>query len=158
MSAPNLNAIEARAFVPSGDFEQSKRFYQAIGFTMEWANADMASFRSGPAGFLLQKFYVPDHANNFVMSLLVEDVDALVGARLRRRERIRTDGRETRRPPVGVARLSADRSERRVVAHRPTSREVIQLSIRKTSRTSVRSPWTLRRPWRIPDFSRRAVV
>ncbi len=76
MSTPNLNAIEARAFVPSGDFEQSKRFYQAIGFTMEWANADMASFRCGPAGFLLQKFYVPDHANNFVMSLLVEDVDA----------------------------------------------------------------------------------
>jgi len=36
----------------------------------------MASFRCGPSGFLLQKFYVPDHTNNFVMSLLVEDVDA----------------------------------------------------------------------------------
>ena len=72
----NLNTIEAKAFVPTGDFEQSKRFYQAIGFTMEWANADLASFRSGPSSFLLQKFYVPDHTNNFVMSLLVEDVDA----------------------------------------------------------------------------------
>ncbi len=76
MTTPKLEALEAKAFVPTRDFEQSKRFYQLIGFTLEWANDGMASFRSGPASFLLQKFHVPDHTNNFQMSLLVQDVDA----------------------------------------------------------------------------------
>jgi hypothetical protein len=76
MTGPNLKTIELKALVPTRNFEQSKRFYQAIGFTMEWASADLASFRRESCSFLLQKFYVPDHANNFVMSWLVEDADA----------------------------------------------------------------------------------
>ena len=76
MTTLNLTTIAAKALVPARDFEQSKRFYQAIGFTLEWSSADMASFRSGHASFLLQKFYVPEHTRNFQMSLLVEDVDA----------------------------------------------------------------------------------
>ena len=79
MPTANLTSIEARAMVPTSDFEKSKRFYQAIGFTLEWASEDLASFRNGPSAFLLQKFHVPDHTNNFVMSLLVEDVDAWWG-------------------------------------------------------------------------------
>ena len=102
MSA-NLNTIEARALVPTGDFEQSKRFYQAIGFTMEWSSADMASFRRGPSGFLLQKFYVPDHTNNFVMSLLVEDVDAWWEHVVCCGEAVRPDGRATCGPSMGLA-------------------------------------------------------
>ncbi len=76
MTAPNLKIVDVKAFVPACDFEQSKRFYEAIGFTLEWANEGMASFRNGPSSFLLQKFHVPDHTANFQMSLLVEDVDA----------------------------------------------------------------------------------
>lgn len=69
-------SIEAKAFVPARDFELSKRFYRAIGFTLEWETPGTAGFQNGPSRFLLQDFYVPEHANNFMMSLLVDDVEA----------------------------------------------------------------------------------
>ena len=31
---PNLSTVEIKAFIPARDFEVSKRFYQAIGFTL----------------------------------------------------------------------------------------------------------------------------
>ena len=69
-------SIEAKAFVPAHDFELSKRFYQEIGFTLEWETPDLACFANGASRFLLQNFYLPEHARNFVMSLQVHDVDA----------------------------------------------------------------------------------
>jgi catechol 2,3-dioxygenase-like lactoylglutathione lyase family enzyme len=76
MDLPILHSIEAKAFVPARDFELSKRFYQALGFTLIWSTPDLANFRHGKSCFLLQNFHVPDHANNFQMHLLVENVDA----------------------------------------------------------------------------------
>jgi catechol 2,3-dioxygenase-like lactoylglutathione lyase family enzyme len=73
---PNLTTIEAKAFVPSKDFALSKQFYQDLGFELAWSSDDLAYFRNGNSSFLLQKFYVKEHAGNFMMHLLVEDVDA----------------------------------------------------------------------------------
>lgn len=73
---PNLQAVEIKAFVPAKDFALSKRFYQDIGFEMASDGDGVAYFRRGEASFLLQDFYVEDLARNFVMHLLVEDVDA----------------------------------------------------------------------------------
>ena len=67
--------VGTKAFVPSRDFDVSKAFYKDIGFEMGWASEDMAYFNTGNGGFLLQKFYIKEHADNFVMSLLVENVD-----------------------------------------------------------------------------------
>ncbi len=76
MPAPPLVAIEAKAFVPARDFALSKRFYEAIGFTLEWSTSDLACFRHGPTAFLLQDFHLPEFATTFAMSLTVQDVDA----------------------------------------------------------------------------------
>jgi catechol 2,3-dioxygenase-like lactoylglutathione lyase family enzyme len=72
----NMTTVEAKAFVPAQDFELSKRFYQDLGFVLAWSSDDLAYFRHGNSSFLLQNFYNKEHADNFMMHLLVEDVDA----------------------------------------------------------------------------------
>jgi uncharacterized glyoxalase superfamily protein PhnB len=67
---------ELKAFVPSKDVELSKRFYSDLGFTVNWSNPEVAELQIGSFRFLLQKFYVAEHAGNFMMSLGVEDLDA----------------------------------------------------------------------------------
>ena len=70
----NLTTVEIKAFVPAKDFDRSKRFYQDLGFTVAWSSDDLAYIRHGTTSFLLQKF--PQGINNFMMHLLVQDVDA----------------------------------------------------------------------------------
>jgi catechol 2,3-dioxygenase-like lactoylglutathione lyase family enzyme len=72
----NLSTVEIKAFVPAKDFDRSKRFYKDLGFDLAWEDAHLAEFRHGDARFLLQNFYNDIHAANFMMHLLVEDVDA----------------------------------------------------------------------------------
>jgi hypothetical protein len=42
---------------------------------LAWSSDGLAYFRNGVSGFLRQKFYKKEHADNFMMHLLVEDVD-----------------------------------------------------------------------------------
>ena len=72
----NMATVEIKAHVPSKDFELSKNFYSDLGFTVAWSSADMAYLHAGSSSFLLQKFYVKEYADNFMMHLLVEDVEA----------------------------------------------------------------------------------
>jgi len=71
----NLATVEIKAFVPARDFEVSKRFYQAIGFSMPWSDDDLACLSAGECSFLLQRFFVEEHARNVQMHLLVGNVD-----------------------------------------------------------------------------------
>lgn len=71
-----MEAIEIKAFVPARDFELCKQFYLDLGFQIGWGSEDMAYLYVGKCSFLLQKFYVKEHADNFMMHLLVPDVDA----------------------------------------------------------------------------------
>jgi len=71
----NLGTVELKAFVPARDFELSKRFYQAIGFTMPWCDEGLAYLHAGACSFLLQNFYVAELASNFMLHLSVEKVD-----------------------------------------------------------------------------------
>ena len=75
----DMAAIEIKAFVPARDFELSKRFYQDLGFVVAWSSEDLAYLRHGDTSFLLQNFYSKEHADNFMMHLLVEDVEAWWG-------------------------------------------------------------------------------
>jgi len=70
----DLTAIEIKAFVPAKDFELSKRFYSDLGFTVAWSSESLAYIRHGDTSFLLQEFR--DGIENFMMHLLVQDVDA----------------------------------------------------------------------------------
>jgi uncharacterized glyoxalase superfamily protein PhnB len=72
----NLGVTEIKAFVPSRDFQLSKQFYKDIGFTMASEGGGIAYFRFGHASFLLQDFCAESLAENFMMHMLVEDVDA----------------------------------------------------------------------------------
>lgn len=73
---PNLKVTEIKAFVPSKDFELSKQFYKDLGFTMAWDGGGIAYFHFGPVSFLLQDFCAESFAENFMMHLLVEDVQS----------------------------------------------------------------------------------
>ena len=72
----SLQAVEIKAFVPAKDYALSKRFYQDLGFTLASDTDGVAYFHHGNVSFLLQEFYVQMHASNFMMHLLVEDVEA----------------------------------------------------------------------------------
>ena len=72
----NLKTIELKAFVPAKDFALSKQFYQDIGFTLASDEDGIAYFHHENVSFLLQNFYVKELAENLMMHLLVEDVDA----------------------------------------------------------------------------------
>jgi uncharacterized glyoxalase superfamily protein PhnB len=67
---------DLRAFVPAKDAEVSKRFYTDLGFTINFSNEQISELQIGTYRFLLQTFYVAEHAGNFMMSLVVEDADA----------------------------------------------------------------------------------
>lgn len=75
MTSSDLQAVEIKAFVPAQDFALSVRFYQSLGFTIAWSSDQLAYIRHGNAGFLLQNFFVKEHAHNFQMHLLVKNAD-----------------------------------------------------------------------------------
>ncbi|OEC37816.1 glyoxalase [Pseudomonas sp. 1D4] len=82
-----LHSIELKTFVPARDFLLSQDFYKALGFKPGWSDDQLAYFSHGEhCAFLLQNFYIKEQAENFVMHLLVEEVDAwweqINGARL----------------------------------------------------------------------------
>jgi catechol 2,3-dioxygenase-like lactoylglutathione lyase family enzyme len=66
---------QAHPFLPARDFELSKRFYEALGCE-KLLDADVAIFRIGASSFLLQRYYQKDWAENFMMQLMVDDLDA----------------------------------------------------------------------------------
>jgi hypothetical protein len=72
----DLTTVEVKAFVPARDFALSKQFYQDLGFELAWSDDDLAYMRYGNSSFLLQNFYNEVHADNFMMHLLVTDVNA----------------------------------------------------------------------------------
>jgi predicted enzyme related to lactoylglutathione lyase len=61
--------------MPTKDFEQSKQFYEALGFEKVF-DGEVAIFRVGSGGFILQRYYQQQWAENFMMQLVVDDVDA----------------------------------------------------------------------------------
>ncbi len=72
----NLDITEIKAFVPSKDFGISKQFYQDLGFTMASEGDGVAYFHRGDVSFLLQDFCAESFAENFMMHILVADVQA----------------------------------------------------------------------------------
>ncbi|HEY6235368.1 MAG TPA: VOC family protein [Candidatus Elarobacter sp.] len=64
----------ARPFLPAKDFDVSKAFYETLGFE-KLLDADVAIFRIGSSGFILQRHYQKDWAGNFMMQLMVDELD-----------------------------------------------------------------------------------
>jgi catechol 2,3-dioxygenase-like lactoylglutathione lyase family enzyme len=69
----------ARPFVPSKDFDVSKAFYESLGFLKVLDGAEVAIFGVGAGSegaFIVQRYYQKDWAENFMMQLMVDDLDA----------------------------------------------------------------------------------
>jgi catechol 2,3-dioxygenase-like lactoylglutathione lyase family enzyme len=71
----DMTSIKVKAFVPARDFDQSKRFYQQLGFELGWSDDSLAYFRHGHSSFFVQNFYNNSHADNLVMRLLVINIE-----------------------------------------------------------------------------------
>jgi predicted enzyme related to lactoylglutathione lyase len=68
----------ARPFIPARDFALSKSFYEALGFE-KLLDGEVAIFRAGSSGFILQPYEHKELAENFMMQLMVDDLDAWWG-------------------------------------------------------------------------------
>jgi uncharacterized glyoxalase superfamily protein PhnB len=64
-----------RPFLPAKDFNLSKSFYETLGFE-KLLDAEVAIFAAGSGGFILQRHYQKEFAENFMMQLMVDDLDA----------------------------------------------------------------------------------
>jgi uncharacterized glyoxalase superfamily protein PhnB len=64
-----------RPFVPAKDFARSRSFYEALGFT-KLLDGEVAIFGVGETMFILQNYYQQAWAENFMMQLMVDDLEA----------------------------------------------------------------------------------
>jgi hypothetical protein len=64
-----------RPFLPAKDFELCKQFYEAIGFE-KVLDGEVAIFNAASGGFILQRYYQKDWAENTMLQLMVDDLDA----------------------------------------------------------------------------------
>jgi hypothetical protein len=71
----DLKVLDLKTFVPAKDFDQSRQFYRDLGFTENWVSEQVAELQVGAFRFLLQKYYVQQFAENFMMHLMVDDAD-----------------------------------------------------------------------------------
>ena len=65
----------ARPFMPTKDFDLSRRFYEELGFE-KVLDGEVAIFNAGSGGFILQRYFQKEWAANFMMQLMVDDLDA----------------------------------------------------------------------------------
>lgn len=63
-----------RPFMPAQDFDFSKRFYEALGFE-KVLDSEVAIYNAGSGGFILQQYHQKEWAENFMMHLMVDNLD-----------------------------------------------------------------------------------
>jgi catechol 2,3-dioxygenase-like lactoylglutathione lyase family enzyme len=67
--------VSVRSFVPASDLEVSVNFYREVGCGVQRLGEDSAEAKLSGFSFLLQQFEAPGFAGNYMMQLLVDDVD-----------------------------------------------------------------------------------
>lgn len=73
----DLRVQSLAPFVPSGkDYDGSRRLFADLGFEEVWENDGYAGFRNGEAQFILQRFDNAAFAENFMVKIVVPDLDA----------------------------------------------------------------------------------
>ncbi|HET9745644.1 MAG TPA: hypothetical protein VFP97_08025 [Chitinophagaceae bacterium] len=71
-----MKFLSLQPFVPSGkDFEASKQFFRQLGFATRWDAGDYVSFEKDSCRFILQKFDNREFAENFMITVGVDDAD-----------------------------------------------------------------------------------
>jgi uncharacterized glyoxalase superfamily protein PhnB len=67
--------VALRPFVPAKDFEVSRQFYADLGFKIVPLGDKLMHVGLGAFGFLLQDYFVAEWAGNFMMHMLVNNLD-----------------------------------------------------------------------------------
>lgn len=72
----SVSIKDFKVYMPAKNFEMSKRFYEALGFTMSPGWGGTADFELNGNRFRLQDYYVKEWADNFMVAMGVDDVEA----------------------------------------------------------------------------------
>jgi predicted lactoylglutathione lyase len=72
----SLKVSDVRPFLPAKDFAVSKAFYVALGWEIKWADEGLAVMENAGQSFYLQNYYVKEWADNSMLHISVEDVQA----------------------------------------------------------------------------------
>ncbi|ACU59616.1 VOC family protein [Chitinophaga pinensis] len=71
-----MKFLSLAPFVPSGsDFDASKQLFQELGFNIGWDAGDYVGFEKDGCNFILQKFDNEPFAQNFMLSVGIENAD-----------------------------------------------------------------------------------
>ena len=72
----NMKFLALQPFVPSGnDFHKSKQLFVELGFNVNWDAGDYVGFEKDGCKFILQHFDKTDFAENFMISVNVENAE-----------------------------------------------------------------------------------
>lgn len=72
-----MKFLSLQPFVPSGiNFEASKQFFVELGFTVTWNDGDYTAFKRDASKFILQNFDNKEFAENFMITVGVDNADA----------------------------------------------------------------------------------
>lgn len=71
-----MRFLSLKPFVPSGNnFEGSKEFFRELGFSVRWDSGDYVGFEKDGCQFILQKYDRRDFAENFMVTVSVDNAD-----------------------------------------------------------------------------------
>jgi predicted lactoylglutathione lyase len=71
-----MKVTDVRPFVPSKDFELSKEFYAALGWSVKPLDDSLALLENGDHRFYLQRYYLKEFAENMMLHVTVADARA----------------------------------------------------------------------------------
>ena len=72
-----MKFISLEPFVPSGSqYEASKKLFVELGFNIAWDAGDYTGFERDGCKFILQQYDVKAFAENIMLSVKVDDVEA----------------------------------------------------------------------------------
>ncbi len=72
----NLNASDIKTFVGSKIFDESRDFYVAMGWKLNFDAGDLAELELGGCRFYLQAYYQRQWCENCMLHITVEDAEA----------------------------------------------------------------------------------
>ncbi|MBP1989335.1 hypothetical protein [Paenibacillus eucommiae] len=72
-----MKATKLRPFIPSGkDYTLAQHFFEDLGFEKVYSDNSLSIFRMGEQEFYLQNFHNQEFQENFMVELVVEDLDS----------------------------------------------------------------------------------
>src|ERR1700748_217223 len=71
-----MNILSIEPFVPSGsNFEGSKQLFLELGFKINWEVNGYIGFQKDSSRFILQQYDNPEFAQNFMLSVKINNVE-----------------------------------------------------------------------------------